>query len=166
MEIREHPDFPDYGVSPDGRVWTCKNGKWGRSDQWRELRQISDANGYLHVGLRRDGRTHVVRVHRLVLEAFVGPCPDGMVTRHLNGVRDDNCIENLAWGTYGENAQDTAVHGRSTQGERNATAKLTEDDVRAIRSSQASAAKLASSYGVTQSTIYSVKSYSTWRHVS
>ena len=39
-------------------------------------------------------------VHRLVLEAFVGPCPEGMCCRHFPD-RDpsNNKLENLSWGT-------------------------------------------------------------------
>jgi len=39
----------------------------------------------------------------------------------------------LAWGTPAENGADTVRHGRSTKGETNPQAKLTADDVRAIR---------------------------------
>lgn len=51
-------------------------------------------------------------VHRLVLEVFVGPCPEGMETRHLDGDPHRNWWpENLAWGTHTENMQDRVRHG-------------------------------------------------------
>lgn len=46
---------------------------------------------------------HHKRVHRLVLEAFVGPCPKGYQCDHINAVRDDNRLENLRWVTGREN---------------------------------------------------------------
>lgn len=73
------------------------------------------------------------QVHQLVLEAFVGLCPDGMECRHLNGVRDDNRLENLCWGTRKENQNDKIVHGNSLKGERNPYAKLSNEDVVEIK---------------------------------
>lgn len=55
-------------------------------------------------------------VHRLVLEAFVGPCPEGMECRHLNGDRSDNRLENLCWGTPKQQAEDRMKHGTTTLG--------------------------------------------------
>ena len=52
------------------------------------------------------------RFTRLVLLAFVGPCPPGQEARHLNGNSLDNRAENLAWGTKAENTEDQFAHGR------------------------------------------------------
>ncbi|MDE2095631.1 MAG: HNH endonuclease [Patescibacteria group bacterium] len=72
-------------------------------------------------------------VHRLVLEAFIGPCPPGMECRHLNGNRSDNRLENLCWGTRIENVEDKRKHGTILRGEMNPNAKLTADTVIQIR---------------------------------
>ena len=42
-------------------------------------------------------------VHRLVLETFVGPCPDGMECDHRNRDGLDNRVDNLSWVTHSEN---------------------------------------------------------------
>lgn len=51
-------------------------------------------------------------VHRLVLETFVGPCPDGMECDHVNRNRSDNRLKNLRWIPHNENQRNTANNSR------------------------------------------------------
>lgn len=78
------------------------------------LLALSKSNGAGHrcVGLSRDGVATGKLVHRLVLEAFVGPCPDGQQCLHANDIGDDNRLSNLRWGTPKENAADAVTNGR------------------------------------------------------
>ena len=62
-----------------------------------------------------DYKRGTVLVHVLVLEAFVGPRPAGHEGRHLDDVRSNNTLSNLAWGTQGENYQDALRNGRRTK---------------------------------------------------
>lgn len=75
----------------------------------------SAPTGYLATGLARDGQKVTKRVHLLVLEAFVGPRPDGMEACHNNGDMHDNRASNLRWDTKRANAQDVLRHGRNFQ---------------------------------------------------
>lgn len=68
-------------------------------------------DGYPVVTLSKDSRSQKCFVHMLVLAAFVGPRPDGLVTRHLNGDSEDNRIENLTYGTQADNLRDRVRHG-------------------------------------------------------
>jgi hypothetical protein len=67
--------------------------------------------GYPTVALGA-GNTHTV--HTLMALAFLGP-PEGRQVRHLNGDYHDNRLENLAYGTGGENMQDMVMHGTQWQ---------------------------------------------------
>jgi hypothetical protein len=89
---------------------------------------------YQHVILRRNGEPKVVTIHRLILMAFIGPCPEGHEARHLNGNPLDNRLENLAWGTRSSNqGDDKRLHGTMQSCERNGQAKLTREQVHEIR---------------------------------
>lgn len=63
------------------------------------------------VMLCRDGISVTPRVHILVLEAFVGPRPDGMWGLHWDDDPWNNRLDNLRWGTPTDNAQDAIRNG-------------------------------------------------------
>jgi hypothetical protein len=86
----------------DGARWRLR-GKLMRPTPWRK--------GYLGINLSKDGKQRRFQVHRLVLEAFVGPCPEGQQACHNNNVRSDNCLVNLRWDTLSANMRDKAIHG-------------------------------------------------------
>lgn len=71
----------------------------------------SHPGGYVLVGLRRDGKPTTHTVHKLVLQAFVGPRPPGMECRHMDGNPTNNALSNLRWGTRKENMRDQLRHG-------------------------------------------------------
>ena len=57
----------------------------------------------------KKGRT--LPVHRLVLEAWVGPCPDGYECCHNDGDFRNNTVSNLRWDTRSNNGRDKREHG-------------------------------------------------------
>lgn len=69
------------------------------------------ARGYRKISLYRDGRPSQKLVHRLVLEAFVGPCPEGMEGCHNDGDTTNNVLANLRWDTHSANNFDIVEHG-------------------------------------------------------
>jgi hypothetical protein len=56
--------------------------------------------------------------HRLVWEHFYGPIPEGMQIDHINGVRDDNRLENLRLATNSQNGMNTKKYKNNTSGVR------------------------------------------------
>ncbi|KKL84217.1 hypothetical protein LCGC14_1966890, partial [marine sediment metagenome] len=72
------PGFPGYTIVRDGRVWSHKTSKMLKPSKVSKY-------GHLCVGLCNKGKIHRRLVHRLVLETFIGPCPEGMECRHLDG---------------------------------------------------------------------------------
>lgn len=77
----------------------------------RVLRPGTTKSGHVSVAI---GRGNSRLVHQLVLEAFVGPRPDGYETLHMNHIPSDNRLANLKYGTRSENlAMDYAAGNRS-----------------------------------------------------
>ena len=140
------PGFEGYEVSSYGRVMTFRGRRKPR------LKKLTANCDHLILNLRADGKTTGRYVHRLVLEAFVGPCPSGMECRHLDGNGFNNHLDNLKWGTRVENIADSKRHGTFNvgRGERHGKAKLTAADVIAIREAcgRVSLRMLAARYGV------------------
>ncbi len=80
--------------------------------QSREISPSTSKTGHKRVVLYDDNRpAKTYQLHRVVLEAFVGPRPEGYVCRHLDGDPSNNALENLTWGTPSENMYDKARHG-------------------------------------------------------
>ena len=83
-----------YQVSTLGRVKSLKY--WG-GKRTAILSQAKRKDGYLMVGLSRDGITKSKSVHRLVAQAFI-PNPNNLeMINHKDEVPDNNCVSNLEW---------------------------------------------------------------------
>jgi hypothetical protein len=67
--------------------------------------------GHLYVNLCRNGKATSTYVHRMVLEAFVGPSPSDHEGCHWDGDPSNNHLDNLRWGTRSDNVQDAIRHG-------------------------------------------------------
>lgn len=78
-------------------------------------RQPFNKDGYRIITLNKDGKKLTRQVHKIVAEAFLGPCPNGMVVCHNNGDPADNRVANLRYGTHAENIADKTVHGTCYQ---------------------------------------------------
>ena len=126
-------------------------------------------NGYLQVHLTRPKeKRKAFCVHRLLLEAFVGPAPIKCEARHINGVRAENTVKNLAWGTHKENVEDSRRHGTLIEGERAGSSKLTAEEVLEIRKAYFSGLSLqfiAECYDIDRTNVWNIGRYKTWRHI-
>jgi hypothetical protein len=176
VSYREIEGHPGYRVGDDGSVWSLwrRTGLPGRQgittimgDEWRQLSAKPDWSGYpmVHLGCK----SKVIRVHRLVLEVFVGPCPPGKECGHLNGIKTDCRLVNLRWGTHRENTAAALRHGRIRRGERAVRARFTEHDVRDMRMRHAAGESLGSiarAYKVHQTHVSKICHRKIWAHVT
>ena len=164
--------FEGYIVSSDGFVWSSRTQWKGNLVRMKGWSRTHSAHRF--VTLCQRGKHKHFQVHRLVLQAFVGPCPVGLMSRHLDGNAENNHVSNLRWGTSKENAEDARRHGTLPFGDRAGAAKLTVDDVLYIRANHCLHAKtgepgsrldLARKFGVTRTNIHWIISKRNWSWV-
>jgi len=146
-----------YEISNHGNV---------RSAKTKQLKKITFAktDGRPFLNLWKENQQKVVRPHRLVLEAFVGKCPEGMEGCHNDGNHQNNMLENLRWDTPKNNHADKVKHNTSNSGERCNWAKLTKEQIIAIRNDSRLQRIIAEEYGVRQSLISRIKNGTRWVH--
>jgi hypothetical protein len=148
-----------YKVSDTGLV------KLLTRDKHKVMKPSITRKGYLIVCLSKNGERKTYLVHRLVLLAFVGPCPPGMECRHRNGCPAINRLSNLSWSTPKENQADRRIHGTRIT-------KLTESQVYDIRERYANSSEsgetirdIAKEYPVSFTTICDIVLRKSWQHI-
>ncbi len=166
IELWMHiPGFKKYKISNHGRLFSCTR-------QRLLVLQTTSNNRCRKVSLSRRGKLHHFLVHRLVLLAFVGPCPKGHECNHIDGNPKNNRLENLEWITCSANtihARDVLGHEYGRKGEASGTSKLTTQEVLQIRqlreTTDLSLEKLAKRFGVSHPTIANIIKRKTWKHI-
>lgn len=172
--------IPNYGgfykISDDGVVYSIHRPKE------KLVRPYKVHGGYLMIRLCKNGIHQRFLVHRLVLEAFIGPCPPNCEAAHLNGISDDNRKDNLIWTTKKENFLHRDIHGTTAKGdrhgmrinkglvagERNGRAKLTKSDIIQIRKLAQlgfTHKEISKNFGVKEPTIWKIVNLKGWRHI-
>jgi hypothetical protein len=115
-----------YEVSDQGRVRSVSGIRWNgqalHTFKGKELKPQSTGR-YQHVALSREGKVQCVKIHSLVADAFLPPCP-GQRGRHrgcyhvdhINNQPLDNRASNLQWLTHYENTYAKANRLRDQAG--------------------------------------------------
>lgn len=171
VEFRNIPEFSGYRAGSDGNLWRFKRYHDSRykPDQWIKMASSIKRNGYREATMVVGDKRFYRLVHRLVLEAFVGPCPPGMEACHNNGNRLDNRIENLRWDIHENNMRDKVLHGTLPQGSTVVTSKLEESDIpKILRLLEAGVARhrIAYGFGVSPNTIDRIANGHSWKHLT
>lgn len=106
-----------YQVSNLGRIKSLGRYMKNHSKkQWIEEKILTpqlNQGGYMVVGLCKNGKRKVHRIHRIIAEAFIPNSENKPYINHINGIKTDNTITNLEWCTNSENVQhgwDTGLH--------------------------------------------------------
>jgi hypothetical protein len=155
-----------YEVSSYGHVRRVRPGTSAKVGHI--LKPTPQWHGYLLIDLYRNGIKTKVTVHQIVASAFLGPRPSGLEVNHRDADKANNHAINLEYVTRRENLDHADRLGLTRRGAQNGKAKLTDDDIRVIRSAPVKhgvQSAMARSYGVSHSVIWNVINRKTWRHL-
>ena len=114
--------------------------------------------GYLRCTLKKDGLIYNFSVHRLVAEAFLENSKNKPNVNHINGIKNDNRIENLEWVTQSENTTH-AVKNRLIK------TKLTDAEAIEIFNSKLSTRKIAKIYYINSSIAWRIRNKKAYKHL-
>jgi hypothetical protein len=134
----------------------------------RQIRKLNFKTPYISVSVKSlNGEPQKsLYIHQLVAKVFIGPRPDGLVIRHLDGDRYNNKVTNLAYGSVEQNYHDTKKH-KTHWHENNGRAVLSERCVNAIRHFHTNGlvrqTDLAKAFQVSNSTISAIIKGRNWR---
>ena len=95
--FKEIKDYPNYIIHDNGLVQNIKSGRF--------LHPTFFGNGYLRVGLSKNGEQQYFLIHRLVAEAFLPNEENLPIVNHKDGNPSNNNVSNLEWCSPQYNAQ-------------------------------------------------------------
>ncbi len=86
-----------------------KVGDFNRKE--RILNQYIISAGYYCIKIVNNQKSEHFRIHRLIALLFIPNPENKPEVNHINGIRTDNCIENLEW----VNERENCCHGNNTK---------------------------------------------------
>ena len=95
--------------------------------------------------------------HVIVARVFVGLCPDGQETRHLDGVPAHIAVANLAYGTRARNSADKMIHRTMPFGETHHSAHVPAVVIEAIKADQGTVTEIAERHGVSRTHAWNIR---------
>ncbi len=87
--MKEIKNYENYIVSKDGRIYNKITSK--------KLKAFPDTRGYLQVKLYNNGKGVTKKVHRLVAETYLLNIENKPQINHIDGIKNNNKLDNLAW---------------------------------------------------------------------
>jgi len=159
---KAYPADGRYIISNFGRVMGPRGA--------RSLQRDKDGYATWSANFKRP-KCKIHKVHRAVFLTFVGPIPAGMVINHINGIKDDNRVENLEVCTVQQNT----LHGfvalkrqPANLGIKHWKNRFSESDIlemRRLGSEGMTQQAIASKFTTKQSYVSEVLRRVTWRHI-
>lgn len=157
-----------YEISSYGNVRSIgrKNHRNARYFSGKDVKKLVSSVGYYVVNLTGNGSRKQVFIHKMVLEAFVGPRPYKHDACHNDGNKLNCNLSNLRWDTRKSNHQDKKKHGTYQEGPRANNIKLTEQQVIELFLTKKTYSELAKQFCISKSTVQKIKRRQTWSCVT
>lgn len=104
MNVERFKDIEGYeGLYQISNLGNVKSLNYGRTGEEKLLKPAKKDNGYLFIGLHKNGNVKFFLIHRLVALAFI---PNPLYLKeinHINEDKTDNCVNNLEWISHKDN---------------------------------------------------------------
>ena len=142
-----------------------------RKNRLTEIMKVQkvDKDGYMIVNLFKNGDAKQMKVHRVVAMAFIPNTFNKKQVNHINGIKNDNRLENLEWCTQSENMQHSYDNKltKASVGEKNGNSKLTTKDVEDMKKLRKfmTYQELANVFSVSICQAHRIINNKRWKHV-
>jgi hypothetical protein len=127
------PDFPGYFVNKNGDVFSNLKHSGNPNGEVRKLSSKSLCRGYCQYTLMKNGVRSTTQGHIIMGKVFLKKKNPSDEICHNNGIRNDNRLENLRYGSRKENVADMLIHGTDSRGEKHSSHKLNEPKIKLAR---------------------------------
>lgn len=172
-EWRVIEDFPDYAVSSLGRVKRVQSSPHCRTSPGEPMKPCKTGlGGYRALRLFKHGKGRMMKVHRIVLTAFVGPPPNqDSEGNHKDGDKDNNTLSNLEWATPIENTRHAFLNGFHKRGcgESGHNTRLKVGEVwlikRLLTSEKVTLSNIGKMFRITCTHVCRIRDGKTWSHI-
>ena len=165
---RDIPGYGDYYQASNlGKIKSLdrvvmQKSRWGTVTRTlrkgRFLKFVVTNGGYLRVNLSVGEKRKILRIHTLVMLAFVGSRPENELVRHLDGNPKNNRLDNLMYGGSRANVIDIYRCGK-TNGVLTINQVL---EIRELLKNGSNNIDLAEKYGVGKESIRDIKNRKTF----
>jgi len=161
-----------YQVSNYGRVKrlgkTVERSYHGNIQYKEKILKIKTTNTYHQIGLTKNKTRKHYLLHRIVCIAFIPNPNNKPEVNHINGLKNDNRVENLEWVNASENIKHAFKSGlKSQKGQKNNASKLNNKQVYDIKyiKKNFDQRDLAKEYNVSVSLINYIINNKIWKHI-
>lgn len=143
-----------------GKIKTLRPGK--------KLKFRKNKHGYLYTVFSVNKVRKTIKVHRIVAQVFLENNDNKLCVNHINGIKDDNRVENLEWVTHSENIIHAWKIGlkKSIRGEKSHLSKLNNIQILEIKKiyneQKISQKKIGELFNISASQIYRIVKNINW----
>jgi len=117
-----------YQISNLGRVKSLKK-SMNRKNSILILKNKTTPTGYIYVNIYKNKKCYTKYIHRLVAQYFIFNSNEYNEVNHIDGVKNNNSINNLEWCSHKFNIQHALYNGLIKTGSKNKLSVITEDQL-------------------------------------
>ncbi|CAB4140172.1 NUMOD4 [uncultured Caudovirales phage] len=151
-----------YEISNYGEIKVLANNGSGKRKHDAIMKTFNNGNGYVYITLTKNKVRKNYYIHRLLAEHFIPNADNRPHVNHINGIKNDNRLENLEWCTLSENMRHAKELGLICRP--NSKLDLTEViEIRLKHINGQTRTELMSQYKISRAQIHRIVRYQNWK---